>query len=292
MALDPRARRAKALRDQGKTGRQIAHALQVDYRNDPDAVALIGQGYIADLQERLKALGFYAGNVDGECWNLTHKAMLEAIDAAECPPTLPDGSSGAMRSPASMTLGERALDWCLTEAESWGDRQVSEKRLCDYLIGCERDGSDALGKWLANKESATPGRDFSFCAAAQGCAEDRVRLPDEELPPWRAGALEIMRDAQAGRRPGEQWRPLAEVIDLGLPPPPGAIAVYSNTASSWRGHVERVIGASATGYRSVGANENNGRWVVDRVERRYGDAGGDGVQRLRLEGFIVPEHHG
>jgi len=45
------------------------------------------------------------------------------------------------------------------------------------------------------------------------------------------------------------------------------------------GHVERVIDADGFGYRSVGANEANGRWVVDASPVPY--------THPRLLGFVV-----
>jgi hypothetical protein len=55
-------------------------------------------------------------------------------------------------------------------------------------------------------------------------------------------------------------------------------------------HIETVIVATETGYRSVGANENGGRWVVDKTPILYRIAEkSDGSQRLKLLGFIVDE---
>lgn len=155
-------------------------------------------------------------------------------------------------------LRERALAWCLAEAARWGDRPVPPERVGEYLSGCERQ-NQCIGAPLA--EQVLKGVKVSFCAAAQGYAEHRTFLSGDARPPWRAGAREIERDALAGRR--TQWISAARAR-AGEVPPPGALAVY------WRepqkqgyGHVERVIEATADGYRSVGANEAGGRWFVD-----------------------------
>lgn len=214
------------------------------------------------------------------------KRLHEKAHSEECPPTLKDGeSSSLIVSPASMPLCERALDWCLGEADKWGSRRVTDGRKAEYFAGCTRNGK-LIGDWLADEE-LKPGIDNAFCAAAQGFAEFRASLPGEHLPPWRSGALAIMHDAIDGRRPGETWMPLGHVMS-GARPNKGAIVVYENTQVSGRGHVERLIECTSTGYRSVGANENQGRWVVDRQEIAFADAArADGTQRLRLLGFVV-----
>lgn len=161
-------------------------------------------------------------------------------------------------------LRERALTWCLAEAERWGDQPVPASRVMQYLSGCERNGKP-IGSWLAEQKRA--GQAVSFCAAAQGYAERQMALPDDHLPPWRAGAREVERDAIHGGR--GLWISAAEAR-AGKLPPPGALCVY------WRdpkdqgfGHVERVIEAGLDGYRSVGANEAGGRWVMDAERVPY-----------------------
>ena len=217
------------------------------------------------------------------------RQRLRAVDDT-MPATVPTGSSelAAVRPPVS--LGELALDYCLHEAGRWGVAQVSVERVAEYFSGCTRDG-----KPLAFLSAETrAGRLHSFCAAAQGFAEDRCSQdPAMPRPPWRAGALEIMKDAQQGLRPNERWAPLSEFWDSSAnkfhgPPPPGSIAVYQNRLDATRGHVERVIDANQLGYRSVGANENDRRWIVDRspVDWRKVEKT-DGVQRLYLLGFVV-----
>jgi hypothetical protein len=209
------------------------------------------------------------------------------------PPTLRDGSSGQHR--AVRPLGEMALQWCLQEAGAWGANQVSVERVKDYLRGCSRDGETGTGTWLANTyDPNNPDRRWSFCIAAQGFAEDRAGGNlHSPMPPWRAGVFEAERDAADGKRPGEQWVPVSRVWDaatnrLLMLPPPGSLVIYGNRNAPGKGHAERLIRADADGICSVGANENNRRWVVDhtpipwtKLERA------DGSQVLYLRGFIV-----
>lgn len=212
----------------------------------------------------------------------------------DLPPTQKDGS-GLHR--VALTLGQLALAWCLEEAERWGAQQVSDERIKEYLRGCTRENAPGHGKWLHDTfDPRDPDRCWAHCAAAQGFAEDRGGGAQfrNSMPPWRSGALELMRDAQAGRRPNERWAERAEFFDesghrLAKAPPAGSLVIYGNRTSQTKGHVERLIEALPAGIRSVGANENARRWVIDAkpvpwlsLERS------DGTQRLYLLGFIVP----
>ncbi len=98
-----------------------------------------------------------------------------------------------------------------------------------------------------------------------------------------------MDDARAGLRPGEEWMSVEDVLRLRRWPPPGSLAIYANTQSSWKGHAERVLSGSAEGYRSVGANENGGKWHIDPAPLSYRNTSrADGSQRLALLGFSIP----
>lgn len=268
--------RAAQLYSAGQSVADIARELNVptDY-----AWAFINGGQIAELQ---RSLGL---TDDGKLGRKTMAELRDLIRSAAPPATVPTGSS-ELRSVGEMSLGERALDWCLVEARIHGDRQVPEARFAEYLSGCTRDG-ELIGDWLERYELSKPGRQFAFCAAAQGYAEHQVAIGDDRLPPWRAGALEIRTDAMTGLRPGERWLPLPEVI-AGTLPRAGDIAVYQNTTDATRGHVERVWQVTHLGFKSVGANENNGRWVIDNLWIGFSEAGkSDGTQRLKLLGFCA-----
>ena len=152
-------------------------------------------------------------------------------------------------------------------------RPVPTARVAEYLRGAERDGSTAVGKWLASEVLA--GRRQPFCAAAQGWAEHRSARPDEPLPPWRAAVRELRDDAQAGRRGA--WLPIDAVRLYLARPEPGDLAIYTRgAAGSGLGHVDRVVAIEGSAALTVGANEQGGRWVIERVA--FGDA--------RLEGFV------
>jgi hypothetical protein len=148
--------------------------------------------------------------------------------------------------------------------------------VAQYLRGCERSGSPGLGAWLASERLR--GKAISFCAAARGFAERAAAEPGETLPPWRAGARELMRDAQSGR--SGRWVAAADMRP-GLRPAPGSVVVYWRVRpDAWQGHVETLIEATEAGYRSVGANERGGRWYIDAAPVSW--------RHERLLGFVVP----
>jgi hypothetical protein len=185
-----------------------------------------------------------------------------------------------------VSLGERALQYAIGEADRHPGA-VSNARVSEYLSGCVRSGSDGrvvnIGTALAEQRRA--GTKVPYCASFVGFCEDRASLPGETLPPWRAGALELMRDARDGRRPGESWLPLSEIATR--IPRPGDKVIYENTQVTGRGHVEFVLFADADGYRAIGGNEQNGQIITDRSLLLYNGSKTDGVQRLKLLGFIV-----
>lgn len=188
--------------------------------------------------------------------------------------------------PAPVPLSARVLRVCLAEAGRWGANRVSKERVAEYFAGCERNGKN-IGGWLAGE--VLKGKHHSFCAAARGWAESQALVVPETAWPWRAGALELGRDAERGGRHGQRFVDVSDVVNGKEPPPhPGAIAVYQNTQDATRGHIETIIVADSTGYRSVGANEQGGRWVIDKTPIPYAAAEkSDGSQRLALLGFVV-----
>lgn len=177
-------------------------------------------------------------------------------------------------------LRERVLEWCLGEAERYGGEPVPDDRVALYLSGCVRDGVGNLGGWLARKR--LKGARVAFCAAARGFAEHQVAVAGERLPPWRAGAREIQRDAVSGLR--GQWVPAVDAV-LGYRPPPGSVVVYWREApTSWKGHAETLVEAGPGGFRSIGANERGGRWYLDASLVSY--------NHPRLLGFVVEDAPG
>ncbi len=277
-----KARRARALREQGKSAQSIARLIQEELG---ETKHLITAGYALDLQQRLGL------DEDGRLWNVSHAAILAAIDSAQCPPTVREGSSDQIASPASLSFGERVLRICLGELSTWGAKPVPDAQRAEYFRGCQRSGSTQVGNWLALEE-VKPGVDNPFCIAARGWAERRAALPGEDLPPWRASVMEAMLDSIEGRRPGERWMSIAEVR-AGAVPPPGSLVIYGNTRVPGRGHAETLLELTGGTYRSIGANETfAGRrhcWVEDIEPIRLAEASrADGSQRLQLLGFSVP----
>ena len=156
------------------------------------------------------------------------------------------------RKPKTKLLRVQALDVSLAEDQRWGDERPSTERVDEYLIGVEPHGAD-----LALMNTAT--NTVNFCAAAVGWSEHQTGLPN--LPPWRSGAKQIMRDAQNGLR--GPWHPVSEVR-AGWRPPVGAIAVYHRGDPGGPfGHVDRVSAVHEDGYEAVGANEEGRAWDVD-----------------------------
>lgn len=247
-----------------KVWQPLGTAHNADHRDYSQSLRLVRRrcevdGKEADLRDVLRDPTLSA--------HVSHEGPLRCLRQPGVP--LATGAISAPTEPfaaidLNKPLRERALAWCLVEAQRWGEHPVAPERVMQYLSGCERNGA-GIGPWLVSEKQS--GRSVSFCAAAQGYAERQMAVPGEELPPWRAGAREIERDAQRGSR--GIWISAAEA-ERGLLPPVGALAVY------WRepkaqgfGHVERVIEATREGYRSVGANEAAGRWVIDHQTIPY-----------------------
>ena len=172
----------------------------------------------------------------------------------------------------------RALQVALEEAEHWQGAPVPKERVALYLSGCTRDGAPNLGRWLAHERLSSI--QVYFCAAALGWCESIAAVGDDERPPYRAGAKEVMRDAIAGRR-GGVWVPASEARQGYRPPPGSAVVYWREDPKSWKGHVERLIEATDAGYRSVGANERGGRWYIDVDPVSY--------DHPRLLGFCVED---
>lgn len=174
----------------------------------------------------------------------------------------------------------QVLAWCQREAEFWSGKPVAPERVAEYLAGCERNGAN-IGHWLG--EQIRKGVRVSFCAAARGFAEREAAREMGKLqsfcPPWRAGAREIMRDAQAGRR--GVWVPARDARDGYRPPPGSAVIYWRESPQSWKGHIETLIEATDAGYRSIGANERGGRWWADVEPVAY--------EHPQLLGFVVDE---
>jgi hypothetical protein len=264
---------------QGNSTADVAKILNLD----PDHVrALVSMAYTFQIQAMLSV------DQDGWIGPQTMRALHLALDQSA--PTLRDGSSQEHR--IDLSFGARIVDWLCLEAANWKTTPVPESRVAQYLECCERDGAPGFGEWLSTHELKTnPGvRDTAFCAAARGFAEQKVALPGEALPPPRAGALELMQDAIAGKRPGETWAPVSDVIAGKVLPSAGDVAVYRNTIRTGAGHIRTVVDSTPLGYRGVAANENGGRWASDVLPRSYlseSRASTDGHQRLVLEGFSI-----
>jgi hypothetical protein len=174
----------------------------------------------------------------------------------------------------------RALEVQLAEAEAWAGAVVSDDRVATYLRGCEREGAPGLGSWLATQRGN--GKRVAWCASARGWAESEAHQ-GERVPPWRAGARELKRDAQEGRRLGG-WVPGVDAQEGRYVPPPGSLVIYwRGSPGSWQGHAETVVSATAEGYRSIGGNERGGRWWIDQDLVRY--------SHPRLLGFISEEDY-
>lgn len=270
-------------------------------------------------KEWQRKLGFIGDEVDGKFGEDTlaaSKALITPVipggvphngptpavatdDVHSVAPTIPAPPPGIEGRKLFPTGGIRllALAAALSESKNWTKTSVPRSRVAVYLEHCSRtkDGADVeIGGWLISELNRGIG--VHFCAAAIGwterCAFYAITNAHEGLarPPHRAGALEMMRDSQEGRRPGERFVWISDVVRHRIYPPPGSIAFYENrspTAAPRSGHVEQVIESDDRGYRSVGANEMSGRWHEDPSFISW-----DSAMRLQgvlqLIGFSVP----
>jgi hypothetical protein len=157
---------------------------------------------------------------------------------------------------ATGPLRAQALQVALVEDRRWGDAAPNTARVDDYLSGVEPHGSALV-------QANTDTNRVNFCAAAVGWTEHQTDIPERDLPPWRAGAKQIMIDAIQGLRPQGVWHPKSD-LKLGWEPPEGALAVYTRGDPDGPfGHIDRVELTTPNGYMAVGANERGRRWTVE-----------------------------
>jgi hypothetical protein len=156
------------------------------------------------------------------------------------------------------SLGDRIVAAALREHAVWGDQPVPASQVTRYLLGCERGGKN-IGDWLAAELAR--GVHISFCAAARGWCTRQIATRGEALPPWRAGAREMMQDAIASGT----WLAAADMRAGKLPPVGSAIIYWRISPVSAFGHVETLIECDTSGFFSIGANEHGGRWYRDQT---------------------------
>lgn len=204
-----------------------------------------------------------------------------------------------MNLPNLPPLQIRSLRASLLEAERYGvdlaarvslGIPVDAERRAHYFEGCTR--APHHGEWLAAQVRA--GVWFDFCAAARGQMEWLAAMPDEARPPWRSGALEIMRDTLAGRRlENSRWLTIGSVREAfqrgerRALPPPGSLAIFVRDAATGRGHVEQLVGwlddvdrSFGAAYQAIGANEGNrGAWQLCPTA----------LHHPQLKGFVVDD---
>jgi hypothetical protein len=171
-----------------------------------------------------------------------------------------------------MSAAGRVLAVLLAEAQRWPSGVPPEERICEYLAGCRRDGV-LIGGYLVGLRR--DGARVAWCAAVQGWAAAQAEAGE----PWCAGALELVRalEAQGAATIFRQRICAGGRHDLLLP---GAIVHYTRgDPRRGLGHVERLISATAAGYRSAGGNEGGAIRV---------DAGPVAYSHPRLRGFTSP----
>lgn len=162
-----------------------------------------------------------------------------------------------------MTLGERALEWSLEEAEREPIPAPVTKSL--WFAGCVRGGKKMWPSGITPAQAAK----LNHCAAAVCYATARAMfemfkegIGSSEPHGYRASAKELMRDAlEKGT-----WHGVHEARSGLWLPRPGDLAIYDRSVpnrpeTAWWGHVDRVIDADADGYANIGANEGiGGAW--------------------------------
>ena len=179
------------------------------------------------------------------------------------------------------TLGQRCVKVAMLELSV---REVpsgsnTSARIREYLAGCVRDpGAVPLRLTASN-----------WCAAFVSWCQAQALHPGEHpAHGWRAGVIEIERDARGGDFSG-RWHPIDEVRQGIWIPKPGDLGVYDRSLpasrdpdakTSWWRHIDRVVEMRADGtYQKIGGNE------ADRV--RLGE---ESIDNPKLLGFASYPH--
>jgi uncharacterized protein (TIGR02594 family) len=188
---------------------------------------------ISDIQQRLAALGFRPGTIDG-VWGRVTAAALKAFQLREG--LDPDGIAGPLTLAALFPgagVGDRGLD---TPTLVW----FQEAR---RLLGTrEKPGSgsnDEILEWADDLDIHYPGDDIPWCGLFVGhCIA--ATLDREPIP------ADLLR-ARAWARFGIKCAPM-----------PGAVLVFSRGApDSGLGHVGFYAGQRTGAYRVLGGNQSD-----------------------------------
>lgn len=250
-----------------RTAQRIADLLTVQ---DPEGHAIsLPTPAVVDLafaQARLRpppmTLWAPGRNIAEYRWAVEHSRRLDVW-------LLQQGSS------PELLVAPVGKDWVLTD-------RITARRACNY--GWHRVGAPPIQpvsyrhgpdhhdySQTLRLVRVPPGADFpgrGRITRQPGVDPTAPAITDERPLAWRAAVRELRDDAEQGRRGA--WLPIDTVRAGAAHPEPGDLAIYSRgNPGSGLGHVDRVVAADATGALTVGANEQRGRWVIERVE--YGD---------------------
>lgn len=158
-----------------------------------------------------------------------------------------------------MTIGGNAVDWSLRQ-ERYHNPPPAALQL-EVFSRAMRDGK-LLGLTGGNGCAV-----FASAAAFDNCAPFCALVPHG----YRAAAKELRDDAIRN----DAWVPIADVRAGLWIPRRGDLAIYdravaNDPATSWYGHVDRVVKADRVGYFAIGANEGaNNAWDLDYTEYSY-----------------------
>jgi len=202
-----------------------------------------------DLQERLKALGYNPGTIDGSMGPDTRKAVREF-----------QSSSGLAIDGIAGPHTWSALDRALTKsgapagtsrpAPPWVDEMLRRKGLHE-----DRDHS-ALYAWLRSAGSAVDPARTPWCGDAVETAILRS-LPDEAVPANPMASI--------------NWLKFGRGLDF---PALGAVLVFwRGKKSGWQGHVGFYVGEDATHFHVLGGNQSDAITISRIARNRLRDGG-------------------
>lgn len=196
---------------------------------------------VADVQARLKALGYDPGPIDGIRGRRTMAAVSQfqrahglEDDGLVGPKTAP-ALFGTSRQQQQQIAGKPAsafpdaMPWLVEARRLEGTREIAGKRHSPVIMGW----AQKLGLWYPDDETPWCGLFAAHCIGSQ--------LPDEALPTNPLGA--------------RNWLKFGRGIDA---PVEGAIVVFwRGRRDGWQGHVGFVVGSDATHVWVLGGNQSN-----------------------------------
>lgn len=202
-----------------------------------------------DLQERLRALGYDTGEVDGSMGPNTRKAVREfQADHGLFVDGVPGARTWAALDRAMARKGIPAGN--SRPAVPWVDEMLRRKGLHEQRHHRE------LYDWLRSAGSAVDPARTPWCGDAVETAILRA-IPDEPMPPNPMASINWLK---FGR-------------DLKTPALGAVLVFWRGSPKGWQGHVGFYVGEDATHYHVLGGNQSDAITITRIAKKRLRPGG-------------------